>query len=103
MGVLTGSSNFRSREKNRMKSTAEVLVMVYLQGREGRKKPLQLKKKQKNQRKPRLSGSSKVSKPCRDMATDSQANGDEEEAPVGESDVQGSCQGWERQRGGDCV
>lgn len=38
VGLLTGSSNFRSREKNRMKSTAEVLVMVYLQGRDGGKK-----------------------------------------------------------------
>lgn len=36
VGLFTGSSNFRSREKNRMKSTAEVLVMVYLQGRDGR-------------------------------------------------------------------
>lgn len=104
VGLLTGSSNFRSREKNRMKSTAEVLVMVYLQGRDGgEKKTLQLKKQQKIQRKPRLSSSSKVSKPYRGLATDSQANGDEEEAPVGESDVQGGCQGWERQRGRLCL
>lgn len=68
-----------------------------------KKKPLQLKKQQKIQRKPRLSSSSKVSKPYRGLATDSQANGDEEEAPVGESDVQGGCQGWERQRGRLCL
>lgn len=39
VGLLTGSSSLRSREKNRMKSTAEVLVMVYLQEREGRNEP----------------------------------------------------------------
>lgn len=39
VGFLTGSSNLRSREKNRMKSTAEVLVMVYLQGKKTEMNP----------------------------------------------------------------
>lgn len=82
---LTGSSSLKAREKKRMKSTADVLVMVYLR----RHRYDQLEMGIRSQH---------------DMLeeTNLQADSDEEQAPVGQSNIQSCGQSWVPEQQGCC-